>query len=124
MSGNEIDVYLPLILHNHPIFPSVTVYPPVGTTDIWFLFTGSDFVPYETVSQWFKEPDGTRWDLNDTVADEEGHFFYGVKLTGGWPAGTYTYYARGAISQHTASTTFVLATSDLPRGTWKAFSER
>ncbi|MBN1259498.1 MAG: hypothetical protein JXB35_02355 [Anaerolineae bacterium] len=104
-------IYLPLLVRGYPPIPTLTVTPGSGPVGTEFVFTGVDFKPFETVSQWFTNPQGTRYDLPNIIANSQGGFGMTLELTGIWPAGTYTYYALGDESQHTASVNFNLTTS-------------
>jgi hypothetical protein len=99
-------VYLPLVLRNYPPIPTVTANPALGPSGTEFSFTGTGFTPNETVSHWFTEPNGTPHNQPNFTAGSQGGFLVKLTLTGPWPPGTYTYYARGAQSQHTASVNF------------------
>jgi hypothetical protein len=99
-------VLLPLALRNYPPIPALSVNPSSGPVGTQFTFTGINFTPGEIISQWFIDPLGGRTDLSDTTANSQGQFGTLLTLTGPWPTGTYTFYARGAQSQHTAGVNF------------------
>jgi hypothetical protein len=107
-------VFLPTILKNYtpsPNLPYLTVDPMSGPVGTWFAFAGANFTPGEAVSQWFTNPQGGRTDLSDNRANTQGQFAIRLRLIGSWPQGTYTFYARGAQSQHTASVDFQITES-------------
>lgn len=104
-------IYLPLVVRNRPSEPTVFVNPASGPVGTEFYFTGIVFAPNEAISHWINEPNGTRHDIPGFTASSDGSFVYIVQLVSGWPTGTYRYSARGAVSQQTASVTFLITSS-------------
>lgn len=91
--------------------PSLSVNPTSGPQETSFVYSGSNFVPGETVNIWLIDPLGTRYDASPKVADDQGD------VTGSWivessdPTGTYTISAVGAQGQQTVSVSFTVTES-------------
>lgn len=99
-------LYLPVVLRNYSSVPVVMVDPSSGPSGTTFRLIGTGFTPNENVSHWVTDPGGNPHDLGILQASSGGVFALNLKVTG--PAGTYTYSARGAQSQQTASVNFVI----------------
>jgi hypothetical protein len=73
-----------------------------------FMFEGSCFTPNGSITRSFSDPDGQSYGLAPINADSQGAFVRILTLTGGWPAGTYTYTATDDATMRTVSVEFTI----------------
>ncbi len=94
--------------------PALAVTPSSGAAGTLFTYTGTDFSPGESVTNWLIRPDGSRQNGTAKVADNDGQFTGSWTIGTNMAAGTYTMHALGAKSNQEVSASFTVTEATPP----------